>query len=128
MSFLKSIFGSKSDATEKVKTVWNNLKEASQLNEIIVASKTKPVLIFKHSTRCSISRMALKQFENEYDMGDTVTLYYLDLIAFRDVSNKIASTFNVIHQSPQVLLIKDGKTIYHDSHEAINAGILKKYI
>jgi bacillithiol system protein YtxJ len=128
MSFLKSIFGNKSNETEKVKTVWNNLNNVSQLNEIIVASKTKPALIFKHSTRCSISRMALRQFENEYDLEDKINLHYLDLIEYRDISNKIASTFNVVHQSPQILLIKDGKSIYTDSHESINAEVLKKYI
>jgi bacillithiol system protein YtxJ len=86
---------------------WNALTDLEQLNEIISLSNEKPVVIFKHSTRCSISRMALKQFENEFDLSDKVTPYFLDLIAHREISNGIAS-FGVMHQSPQLLLIKEG--------------------
>jgi bacillithiol system protein YtxJ len=87
---------------------WNALTDLEQLNEIISLSSEKPVVIFKHSTRCSISRMALKQFENEFDFSDKVTPYFLDLIAHREISNGIASRFSVVHQSPQLLLIKEG--------------------
>jgi bacillithiol system protein YtxJ len=69
---------------------WNALTDLEQLNEIISLSNEKPVVIFKHSTRCSISRMALKQFENEFDLSDKVTPYFLDLIAHREISNGIA--------------------------------------
>jgi bacillithiol system protein YtxJ len=127
MGFLNNIFSSNSEES-KPKMDWQDLKDKSQLNEIVVASKTKPVVIFKHSTRCSISRMALKQFENEFDMQEEVTPYFLDLLEHRDISNQIATTFNVMHQSPQIVLIKDGKSIYNDSHEGINAGVLKKYL
>ena len=87
----------------------------------IAVSNEKPVVIFKHSTRCSVSRMALKQFENEYDAADATENYFLDLIAYRDVSNAIASRFNVFHQSPQLLLIKDGIAVYNASHSDIDA-------
>jgi bacillithiol system protein YtxJ len=73
---------------------WNALTDLEQLNEIISLNE-KPVVIFKHSTRCSISRMALKQFENEFDFSDKVTPYFLDLIAHREISNGIASRFGV---------------------------------
>jgi bacillithiol system protein YtxJ len=96
-----------------------------QLDEIVAFSSQKPVVIFKHSTRCSISRMALKQFENEFNMGDTVDVYFLDLLEHRDISNEIASRFGVYHQSPQLLLIKEGKCVYDVSHSDIDAGELK---
>jgi bacillithiol system protein YtxJ len=88
-------------------------------------SHQQPVAIFKHSTRCSISRMALKQFENEFDMEGIVTPYFLDLINHRDISNEIATRFEVYHQSPQLLLIKEGKSIYDASHSDIDAVELK---
>jgi len=127
MSFLKNIFGGSSedqnDSTPKMN--WNALTDLEQLNEIISLSNEKPVVIFKHSTRCSISRMALKQFENEFDLEDKVTPYFLDLIAHRDISNGIASRFGVMHQSPQLLLIKNGKSVYDVSHSDIDAEALK---
>jgi bacillithiol system protein YtxJ len=126
MSFLKNIFGSSENQNESnIKMDWEPLNHISQLDEIITLSKEKPVAIFKHSTRCSISRMALKQFENEFDFPEKVTPYFLDLITFRDVSNDIASRFGVQHQSPQLILIKDGKAIYDASHSDIDAGALK---
>jgi bacillithiol system protein YtxJ len=96
--------------------------------EIAAISNEKPVIIFKHSTRCSISRMALKQFEREFDLNDTVDAYFLDLIAHRDISNEIASTFNVYHESPQLILIRNGKAVYDVSHSDIDAGALKEKI
>ena len=72
--------------------------------------------------------MALKQFEKEFDLDNKVKAYFLDLIAHRDVSNEIASRFNVVHQSPQLLLIKDGKSIYDVSHSDIDAEALKSKV
>jgi bacillithiol system protein YtxJ len=127
MSFFKNIFSSSSEEQNdsRPKMNWNALTDLEQLNEIISLSNEKPVVIFKHSTRCSISRMALKQFENEFDLSDKVTPYFLDLIAYRDISNGIASRFGVMHQSPQLLLIKDGKSVYDVSHSDIDAEALK---
>lgn len=122
MSFFKNMFNSseEKDSNEN-KINWNELTDLGQLNEIIAASNEKPVAIFKHSTRCSVSRMALKQFENEFNSSDKVTPYFLDLIAYRDISNEIASRFGVTHQSPQLILIKEGKAVYNVSHSDINA-------
>jgi bacillithiol system protein YtxJ len=126
MSFFKNIFsGSENQNNETSKMSWNNLTDLGQLDEIMALSKDKPVAIFKHSTRCSVSRMALKQFENEFDFPDKVTAYFLDLIAYRDVSNEIMNRFGVQHQSPQLILIKDGKAIYSATHSDIDAGVLK---
>ncbi|WP_369765053.1 bacillithiol system redox-active protein YtxJ [Flavobacterium sp. WC2429] len=126
MSFFKNIFsGSENQNDSSSKMDWNNLTDLGQLNEIMTLSNENPVAIFKHSTRCSVSRMALKQFENEFDSSDKVTPYFLDLIAYREVSNEIANRFGVQHQSPQLLLIKDGKAIYNASHSDIDATVLK---
>jgi bacillithiol system protein YtxJ len=126
MSFFKNIFsGSSETGINENKCNWTELTDLGQLNEIITLSNEKPVAIFKHSTRCSVSRMALKQFEKEYNIADKVTLYFLDLIENRAISNEIATRFNVAHQSPQLLLIKEGKAIYHVSHSDIDAEVLK---
>jgi len=107
---------------------WNELTGLEQLEAIINQSEEQPVLIFKHSTRCSISRFALKQFESEFDLHDKIVPYYLDLLNHRDISNEIAFQFIVQHQSPQILLLKDRVVVYHTSHENIDATELKKYI
>ena len=129
MSLFNSIFGSSDEKKEKLSNVnWIPLQLMGQLDEIIALSNEKPVLIFKHSTRCSISRFALKQFENEFDLQNQIDAYFLDLLEFRDISNEIASRFGIMHQSPQLLLIKEGKVLYDASHSDIQANELKKYI
>ncbi len=129
MSFLNSIFGSSENSEAPKSNVnWTELTDILQLNEIQAISIEKPVAIFKHSTRCSISRMALKQFEREYDLEGVVDAYFLDLIAHRDISNEIALRFNVHHESPQLILIKNGKAVYNVSHSDIDAQALKSKI
>ena len=129
MSFFKNIFNSSDDAnSNENKIIWNQLTDLAQLNEITIISNEKPVAIFKHSTRCSISRMALKQFENEFNSSDKVTPYFLDLIAHRNISNEIATRFGVYHQSPQLILIKEGKAIYNVSHSDIDAEELGRKV
>ena len=125
MSFFKNIFNSSDDKDFKENKInWNELTDLVQLDEIISISNEKPVAIFKHSTKCSVSRMALKQFENEFNSSDKITPYFLDLIAHRDISNEIANRFGVTHQSPQLILIKNGKAIYNVSHSDIDAESL----
>ena len=103
---------------------WEELIEESQLISINELSKETPVLIFKHSTRCSISFMAKSRFEGGYEESN-ISLWLLDLIRFRNVSNRIAEEYSVRHESPQVLLIKDGKCIYSASHNAIDFRSVK---
>lgn len=107
---------------------WKKLENVEELNEIIKASFAKPQLIFKHSTRCIISKMALKNFEADFLLEEVMETYYLDLITHRAVSNKITDHFNITHQSPQIVLIKNGEAIYNASHEGIDAGNLKRYL
>ena len=126
MTLFSSLFGnSENQNSSESKMNWIQLTDLGQLNEISMLSNEKPVIIFKHSTRCSISRMALKQFENEFDSKDEVEVYFLDLLEHRDISNEIATRFNVYHQSPQLLLIKEGKSVYDVSHSDIDAVELK---
>ena len=100
---------------------WTELKDESQIEHIREESKNQPVLIFKHSTRCSISRAALDRLERNWETGSTkpAKTYFLDLLSHRNVSNRLADYFNVEHQSPQVLILKDGKPTLVRSHLSI---------
>lgn len=115
----KKLFGSSEPREEKV-LPWIPLTSLDQLQEIAEKSKGKTQLIFKHSTRCGISRMVLNQFIENYDLETNADLYYLDLLSYRDVSNEVGYKFNVLHQSPQLLIIKNDIVAKHASHGAIN--------
>ena len=122
MSIFKNLFGNQDGETGKVSNVnWIQITDLSTLDEIQESSFIKPAIIFKHSTTCSISRMALKNFEREYSLNEQISAYFLDLLNYRAISTEIAARFDVIHQSPQLLLIKDGKSIYDVSHDRIDA-------
>lgn len=100
---------------------WNTLSDLSQLDTIDALSAAAPVLIFKHSTRCSISAAALNRLERNWKDEDDkkITPYFLDLLANRAVSNAIADKYGVEHESPQVLVIDNGKAVYNASHTGI---------
>jgi|SRR5574343_883013 bacillithiol system protein YtxJ len=107
---------------------WNKLEQVEQLVDIDVNSHEHTIVIFKHSTRCSISATALSRLErswNDAEMSE-VKPYYLDLLNFRTTSNAIATHYNIEHQSPQVLVIKDGHCVYHESHMAIDYNEIKQ--
>ena len=99
---------------------WKVLNDEISYNDAIDNSFTEPILIFKHSTRCSISTLALNRIESKSEEKFINCCYYLDLLSFRDISNKIEEDFNVFHQSPQILVIKNGKCVFHTSHSNIN--------
>ena len=105
--------------------MWNELTEDKQLAEIRKQSSTQPVVIFKHSTRCSISTMAKGRLERSL-APESVTFYYLDLIRHRDISNMIAREFGVHHESPQVLLIRNGDCVYDESHNGISMDEIRE--
>jgi len=130
MGILKKLFGSSNDSEKEEKIIpWNRLTSVSQLDIIDKESLKKPIAVFKHSTRCGTSRMALRQFEKQFEIEDEkVKLYFLDLIAFREVSNEIAIRFQVMHQSPQLIVVKNSNTIHHSSHYNIDAGLLEQFI
>lgn len=98
---------------------WIILNNEEQLEELNRQSFNRPQVIFKHSTRCSISSMVLNRLEKSKP-ADDVDFYYLDLIAYRSISNKVAEVYGVRHESPQVLLIKDGNCTYNESHNGIS--------
>lgn len=102
---------------------WDELIEMDQLDKAIEESYNEPVVLFKHSVTCGISAAAKHRLEKEFDQIDSlVHFYYLDLLKYRPISNEIAKRLNVIHQSPQTIVLKDGKVIHSASHSAIHAS------
>lgn len=114
----KKIFQAKTSNQMK----WNELNNINDLETALKASHEQPVALFKHSTRCSVSLMAKKSIERFWDLD--IDAYYLDLIAHRDVSNSIAEQLEIHHQSPQMILVKDGKAIYNASHGSIDVDAM----
>jgi bacillithiol system protein YtxJ len=104
---------------------WIELTNESQLSDIKNLSNTKPQLIFKHSTRCSISSMAKSRLERG-PVPTGIDFYYLDLIKHRNISQKIAEVFDVSHESPQVLLIKNSECVYDESHSGISMNEIEE--
>jgi len=126
MSILKKIFGEKPKETVS-KLKWIPLTELSQLIEISNSEKT--VGVFKHSTRCSISSMVKRQFERGFELEqDQIDMYYLDLIAYREISNEVAQKYRLQHESPQLLIIKNDKLVAEGSHSGILNIDLSKLI
>lgn len=106
---------------------WKNLTTVQQLDEL--SQDNQIHVIFKHSTRCSVSSMAKRSLEYSQDLlPDSYSLYYLDLISFRDVSNAVAKRWNISHESPQVLIIKGDECLYHASHSDIEMADIVKFI
>ncbi|GAB3228367.1 bacillithiol system redox-active protein YtxJ [Algoriphagus aestuariicola] len=101
---------------------WKKLTESTQIEEIKALSTSKPVLIFKHSTRCSVSSMSLDRLLRNWktEDGERVVPYFLDLIAFRSLSNQIEAEFGVPHESPQVIIVRNGRAVYDNSHFGIS--------
>ncbi|WP_298476438.1 bacillithiol system redox-active protein YtxJ [uncultured Maribacter sp.] len=131
MGIFDGLFGKSGNEEKKEKKVipWIPLSSLDQLNEIEEKSKTKAQIIFKHSTTCGISRMVMNTFQETYSLDkEQADLYYLDLHSFRSVSNEVGIKFQVIHQSPQLLVLKEGKTIVHASHGGINDIVLQEYV
>ena len=105
---------------------WHSLTSIDDVNTLIDRSRVVPCLILKHSTRCPISSMAMRRLEMNWDIeAEQLETYYLDLIRYREVSNHIAATFGVAHESPQVLVIKEGNSVYHASHLDIRVDELR---
>ncbi|MGB3608498.1 MAG: bacillithiol system redox-active protein YtxJ [Psychroserpens sp.] len=132
MGLLSSIFGSSEHTDDKknrqAKTLpWQALTDVAQLDDIEKRSQSKAQVIFKHSTTCGISKMAMRQFVGSYDLDANLDLYYLDLLNYREVSNEVGYKFQVIHQSPQLLVIKNGTAVAHGSHGGVNEIELSKY-
>ncbi len=107
---------------------WIPLTNLEQLATIKSESETEFVLIFKHSTRCGISRMVIKQFENLFTAEmKKLKVYYLDLLNHRNISDEIGYSFQVVHQSPQLIVVRNGVTVTHSSHNEIIEINLTKF-
>ncbi|CAN5372076.1 bacillithiol system redox-active protein YtxJ [soil metagenome] len=131
MGFFEKMFKSERDISrEEIKKVpWIEITNPEMLDEISQGSHDRPAVILKHSTSCGISRMVLRQFEMDYNIEmEKADLYFLDLLRYREISNKIASKFNVPHESPQLIIIRDGRVVYDASHSAISADSLKEFL
>lgn len=109
---------------------WNYLERPEQLNDIVTESADNTVLIFKHSTRCNISRATLDRLERNWKDAEVpnVKPYFLDLLSHRNISNAIAEQFHVEHESPQVLIIRNGKSVYDNSHYGIDFNEIRKQV
>ncbi len=103
---------------------WKKLESAVTLDNIIEDSFNSPQVIFKHSTSCPISGMAKRRLEGGWDLD--LSPYYLDLISYRSISNAIEDKLSVRHESPQIILVKNGKAIYNESHLDISASSLQE--
>lgn len=131
MGIFNNLFSNKDTNSEEKKDqpVWIPLTSEDQLIEIEQNSSNRPQIIFKHSTTCGISSMVLRSFKNSYSLEDNqADLYFLDLRRYRDVSNEVANRFEVYHQSPQVLIIKNGTAVANESHGGITSLNLSRYI
>lgn len=97
--------------------VWNELKSVEEWNALLQSDEK--FIVFKHSTRCSISTTALSRFERDWDATSNVKPYYLDLLQYRNISNAIAQDTGVEHESPQAILIEKGKVLKSATHLSI---------
>lgn len=121
MSFLDKIFGGKQEQGE-ARSFWKTIKSEEDLEKAIKESYDNRVAVFKHSTSCFISKTVLKNFEKEIEISDeqNVSFYFLDLLAFRPISNKIAEDFGIRHESPQLIVFENGEPINNASHQDIS--------
>jgi bacillithiol system protein YtxJ len=123
MGFMDKLFKTQQNSANEEQTgiQWEPLESVDQLDNVINNSSLKPKVIFKHSTRCGISRMVLRQFENGFEKNDDeVTFYFLDLLNYKEVSASVASKLNVVHQSPQVIILYNKEILHTESHQGID--------
>lgn len=128
MGFLKKFFATAEIKETKV-LPWINLTEVEQINLISERSKSKIQIIFKYSSRCSINRIMFNRFVDSYELSESsADLYYLDIINYRELSSLIANKFQILHESPQVLIVRNGVVVAHESHGAISKMNINTYI
>ncbi|KAB8152622.1 bacillithiol system redox-active protein YtxJ [Kordia sp. TARA_039_SRF] len=133
MGIFNNMFGGKERQEDKPEKktylTWLPLTTLEQLETIETESNTASVLIFKDSTRCGISKMVIKQFEKLFtEENQHLKVYYLDLLNYRDISNGIAAKFQVMHQSPQLIVVRNGSAVHHASHNDITQVNLTRFI
>lgn len=129
MSIFNNLFGNKENTDKSSYINWIPLTSKEQLEEIITESDAEAILIFKHSTRCGISSMVKRQFEGLFaEEHQSLKVYYLDLLNYRAISNEIEEIFNVLHQSPQLIVIKNQTAVFNASHYDITEVNLTRFL
>jgi len=133
MGLFKNLFSAKNEASESSEKSanlnWYKLTKVEQLSNLKKISNDKLVVLFKHSTRCGISRMVWNQFQSSADFpADQVELFYLDLLSYRDISDAVAQEFQVLHQSPQLIILQHGQVVHHASHSAIVPSSVNQFL
>lgn len=108
---------------------WKTITNETDLEQIVELSKSTTCLIYKHSTRCTMSEMMKFVLEDEWDFEEgEIQPFYLDILAHKSLAKKIADDFQVYHQSPQVLLIQNGECTYDEDHRDISVEEIRDYL
>ena len=129
MGLFNKILGSKVKEEKETNINWIPLNSLEQIKTIKELSKSETILVFKHSTRCNISSMVIKRFENLFDSSmNNIKVYYLDLLNFRAISDEVGYSFQVQHQSPQLLIIRNEVAVLNVSHYDIATVNIQKYL
>ena len=129
MSIFNNLFGNKENTDKSSYINWIPLTSKEQLEEIKTESDAEAILIFKHSTRCGISSMVKRQFEGLFaEEHQSLKVYYLDLLNYRTISNEIEEIFNVLHQSPQLIVIRNQTAVFNASHYDITEVNLTRFL
>ncbi len=129
MGLFNSIFSNSNNQSLQEAINWINLTNLDEITDIKTLSISESIFIFKHSTRCGISRMVKKQFEKLLlPNKNNIKVYYLDLLKYRNVSDAVSEVFQVRHQSPQLLIIRNEVAVKHASHYDITTISINKYL
>ncbi|SNR15954.1 bacillithiol system redox-active protein YtxJ [Tenacibaculum jejuense] len=129
-NMFKKSSGQKKEEVKQNNINWIPLKTVDQIKAVTKRSHNKPVGIFKHSTRCAISKTVIKNFDQGFpkELNEKIDIFYIDLLNYRDVSNEVGYEYQVLHQSPQFLLINKGEAVLHASHYDITQIDLEKIL
>jgi bacillithiol system protein YtxJ len=129
MGLLNKLFGGEKVEKDEKVLPWIPLNDLAQIDYIKKKSSIKTQVIFKHSTRCGISSMVQRQFINDYNFSEKeLDLYYLDILSYRNISDEVGYAFQLVHESPQLLVIKNGELVTHASHGQINQVDLNRFV
>lgn len=111
--------------SQTTQTDWIALNSEDQIDKIISDSEQRPQIIYKHSTLCPVSAQAYRRLKLvDADVSQSADIYYLDVIAARPVSNAVAERFRIQHESPQILLIRNGRLVWDESHYGIQGDAI----
>lgn len=101
------------------------LSTPDQFDALLAASADHPVVIFKHSPTCGTSAMAYDELSDLLE-GDGADVHLLDVLRSRPLSQAVAARLGVRHESPQVLILKDGAVRWQGSHYRVTADAVRK--